>query len=383
VSLSTSSVSRGFALGGIFILVLMFTPEAARGSTGLVLNNNVFGPGSFAQVVADAAPGATIMFDTSVTGIIPVHNMDINKDVVIVGPGAATLTIDAELSGRGFVIGNRVTASISDLTILNGKSFGGPAGNGGGIYNDGLLTLEGVVIANSEASAGGGGIYNKRELTLKDSTIVGNSAGSFGGGIMSINATMSIARSAIINNQAGLYAAGIYTFNSATITNSTVSGNRQSGINGSRHGIYNEGSLISTNNTIRDELVTVRYDQTTLRNTIVWECIGDGTLDLQGVNVIRTLGGGCGSPVAGIPTMVGDLSSSFIGVEPLIGPLADKGGPTMTHALLSGSPALAAGSDALAPATDQRGVLRPQGPQSDVGAFEAAHTADLYVSVSP
>jgi len=247
----------------------MFTPEAARGSTGLVLNNNVFGPGSFAQVVADAAPGATIMFDASVTGIIPVHNMDINKDVVIVGPGAATLTIDAELSGRGFVIGNRVTASISDLTILNGKSFGGPAGNGGSIYNDGLLTLERVVIANSEASAGGGGIYNKRQLTLKDSTIVGNSAGSFGGGIMSINATMSIARSAIINNQAGLYAAGIYTFNSATITNSTVSGNRQSGINGSRHGIYNEGSLISTNNTIRDELVTVRYDQTTLRNTIV------------------------------------------------------------------------------------------------------------------
>ena len=53
-----------------------------------------------------------------------------------------------------------------------------------------------------------------------------------------------------------------------------------------------------------------------------------------------------------------------------IGPLADNGGPTWTHALLPGSPALDAADDAICPATDQRGTARPQGPHCDIGAFE-------------
>ena len=58
------------------------------------------------------------------------------------------------------------------------------------------------------------------------------------------------------------------------------------------------------------------------------------------------------------------------GVDPLLGPLADNGGLTRTHALLAGSPALDAGDDAAAPATDQRGIARPQGAASDIGSFE-------------
>ena len=54
----------------------------------------------------------------------------------------------------------------------------------------------------------------------------------------------------------------------------------------------------------------------------------------------------------------------------LLGPLADNGGPTPTHELLPGSPALDAADPAFCPATDQRGVPRPQGPACDVGAFE-------------
>jgi hypothetical protein len=68
---------------------------------------------------------------------------------------------------------------------------------------------------------------------------------------------------------------------------------------------------------------------------------------------------------------------SLIGVDPLLGPLADNGGPatssgqaTFTYALLSGSPALDAGNDATCLSTDQRGVARPQGAQCDIGAFE-------------
>jgi hypothetical protein len=53
-----------------------------------------------------------------------------------------------------------------------------------------------------------------------------------------------------------------------------------------------------------------------------------------------------------------------------VGPLADNGGPTWTHALLTGSPAIDAGDDPACPASDQRGVARPQGPHCDIGPFE-------------
>lgn len=64
------------------------------------------------------------------------------------------------------------------------------------------------------------------------------------------------------------------------------------------------------------------------------------------------------------------VASDQIGVDPLLGPLADKKGPTWTHALRPGSPAIDAADDAASPATDQRGVARPQGPHSDIGSFE-------------
>ena len=57
-------------------------------------------------------------------------------------------------------------------------------------------------------------------------------------------------------------------------------------------------------------------------------------------------------------------------IRDLLGPLADNGGPTKTHALLEGSPAIDAGDDEIAPDTDQRGVNRPRGSSSDIGAFE-------------
>jgi uncharacterized repeat protein (TIGR01451 family) len=81
-------------------------------------------------------------------------------------------------------------------------------------------------------------------------------------------------------------------------------------------------------------------------------------------------------------TQPGDLNNT----DPKIGPLADNGGPTFTHALLAGSPALDAADGSGAPATDQRGIARPQGAGFDIGAFElqvgAAQTADLAVALS-
>jgi hypothetical protein len=64
------------------------------------------------------------------------------------------------------------------------------------------------------------------------------------------------------------------------------------------------------------------------------------------------------------------MGSDQIVGDPGLGALGDNGGPTLTHALLPGSPAIDAASGAFCPATDQRGVARPIGPACDVGAFE-------------
>jgi hypothetical protein len=62
--------------------------------------------------------------------------------------------------------------------------------------------------------------------------------------------------------------------------------------------------------------------------------------------------------------------SAILFADPLLGALADNGGPTQTRALSSGSPAIDAGNNSACPAADQRGILRPQGGGCDIGAYE-------------
>ena len=86
-----------------------------------------------------------------------------------------------------------------------------------------------------------------------------------------------------------------------------------------------------------------------------------GELNSQGFNLIQDISGA---------TIIGDLAGNIIGQDPLLGPLADNGGPTLTHALLTGSPAIDTADTSDFPDTDQRGVERPQGARPDIGAFE-------------
>ena len=102
-----------------------------------------------------------------------------------------------------------------------------------------------------------------------------------------------------------------------------------------------------------------------LTNTIIsssgfgGDCFGLGPFTSLGHNLDSD--GTCGLAATG------DLS----GVNTLIGPLADNGGPTLTHALQFGSPAIDAGNNALCSATDQRSAPRPAGAACDMGAYEA------------
>jgi hypothetical protein len=163
----------------------------------------------------------------------------------------------------------------------------------------------------------------------------------------------------------------------ASIVNSTLSGNQSLGWHGGAI-FLTDGNLTISSSTIANNIgpdwapstifvgsFSSAVPSLTLTNTIItgnqwYACdhwTGTVTLISGGHNLIQD--DTC-NPVA----------SDLIGVDALLGSLADNGGPTQTHALLAGSPAIDAGDDSVCPATDQRGVARPQGGACDIGAYE-------------
>ena len=312
-------------------------------------------------------------------------------------------------------IGNGFTATV--LTITNSTISGNTAaGCCGGIANAGTLTLTDSTVSGNIAGANGGGIASTREATITNCDINNNTAstggGISGGGTMTLtNTTISdttvsengggitngsgllvITNSTISNNIAGTggnfrAGAGIYNgFGSGEVrlTNTTISGNEILNFNFGG-GISSYGKLTFTNSTITDNTANVgagldvKGGTVDLKNTIIagntntssasnYECYPSLSTALNSLGHNLDRDGSC--IIDGIN---GDITVS----DPGLDSLADNGGPTQTHALLAGSPAIDAGSsDCPPPATDQRGVSRPQDGDGDgnsicdIGAFE-------------
>jgi hypothetical protein len=225
-------------------------------------------------------------------------------------------------------------------SVISGNSAGPSGGNGGGIYNSDDLTITGSTVSANVAAGGGNGagIYdNGFALTMNGSTVSGNSTASGdAGGIYSFGVGESITNSTISENRAasggGLYSFGV----TVTLLNPTIASNTGGGI-------ANFGLTVSLTNTI------------VANNGI--NCSGTGAITNAGTN-LQFLGTTCGVAITS--------------TDPLLLALASNGGPTQTHALTVGSPAINAGYTGCppTPATDQRGVTRPQGAACDIGAFE-------------
>ena len=247
---------------------------------------------------------------------------------------------------------------------------------GGGIYTDGNLTVSGSDLYGNMATTRGGGIHNLFNLTVQTSTIHDNQAGSGGGGgVSSEGGEVVVERTAVYNNSAAGSGGGIVHnvtvgSNSFAITNSTISGNSTSGAGG---GIRNAGVANTTLNNVTlsnnssivaaGQSVSILGGTLSGQNSIVngpnlggsrTNC--SGTISSNGYNIANDNSCGLNGPA--------DLSNT----NPLLGPLQNNGGGTLTHALLIGSPAIDSGSGC--PAVDQRGVARPFGNECDRGAYE-------------
>ena len=360
----------------------------------VVTNTADSGPGSLRDALAAAVDG-DIIDATGISGTILLTSgeLQITHAVTINGPGAGSLAVDG--NGTFRVFDNLTSgASISGFSITNGSATGDI---GGGVFNEGgnsaTLRLSDCIVSGNSADFGGGIFNFNGALTVNNCTISGNGAAFSGGGIVSsasgAAATLTITNSTISDNSAtandggGILngaAGSVASIASVIVSNSTLSGNSATGNGGAvanAADVPDLARLTITNSTISDNSATANgggiYNQGNAQFQIGSTILNAGS---SGENIFNggqatSLGYNLSSDDgAGILIGTGDQ----INTDPMLGPLQDNGGPTFTHALLPGSPAIDAGDPSFAPppSFDQRGpgFARVSGSLIDIGSFE-------------
>jgi CSLREA domain-containing protein len=363
---------------------------------------------SLREAIVSANPGDTIDFRQDVTGTILLSSqLDVDKDLIITGPGAELLNVSGNDAVRVFDIGSTKEVSISGLTITSGYVTN-EDGAGFLVGESARLSLNAVIISkNTVVSSGtGGGIAIMRfgSLTMTNSILSDNTAPAGGGIYSNSNTAIFLDQVSILDNQSTVGSGGGMYNDGGTpsLTNVTFSGNTANNYGGG--GIYNNaGDLSLTNVTISGN--TANYGGGIFNNhanpsftnvTVVGNIANDGggifnyfsnPVITNSILYGNSNGGITNEDSAPIVTYSivqgGYAGDGNINADPLLGPLQNNGSATPTHALQAASPAIDAGNGGTCPATDQRGVTRPQYGQCDIGAYEYLdNTAPAVTNVS-
>lgn len=404
VTLNQSTISNNYtqqfrAYGGGILAYDTLTVTNSTISGNYTLGNAAQGGGVFAYGVVSLA-------DSTLSGNYTVGPLARGGGLVVNGFETVTLT-KSTVSGNhtrgehspGGAIYSYGSMSLIQSTISGNHTEGDSADGGAVFINSASATLFETTVSGNYTTgvgSGGGGIYSSNDVTLTGSTISGNYTSekdSGGGGIYAYSAT--VIESTISGNHTHGFRAdggGIYASGPVTLNQSTVSSNYTTGSMADGGGVYAFNPVTLTQSTITGN--EVRYS----------DAIGGGIrssidpIDITGsILAGNTAAGGMNdiSPGTSMLTinfsLIGDADGlSIIGgnnqtgtaanpLDPLVGSLADNGGPTHTHALLPGSPALDASNSTHV--TDQRGLAVPVdlvgvpnaagGNGSDMGAYEA------------
>jgi|GEM_PF-1847368 len=300
------------------------------------------------------------------------------------GSGADTINLSADVTLTARFNGNEGgngTPYITGAILLDGNGFSIARSNAATeefrilfVAATGDLDLRNITLSNGLVTGfdGGGAIENVGTISrIQNSTFSGNQA-RYGGAIENYNVSNTantgiIQNSTFSGNSAVLYGGGVYSNSTiTTIQNSTFSENEaESGggiyiyegvINAFQNTTFSGNSAVSNGAGIRNDNATINM----LRNSLFHQNTGGGT---ECANLNGTLNGS--------NNLSDNLVSDCPGVSTLttttIGPLADNGGSTMTHALLPGSEAIDAGNGD-STTSDQRGFAALN--TRDIGAFE-------------
>jgi len=343
--MKTKNVLCGLAMAVILHL--------ATASAQVVTNSADSGPGTLRSAITNAASGAVITFDPSLSGAtITLNNtLTINTNLTI---DASALPGGLQINGNGsvqiFNVTSNITVFLNSLIITNGAS-----GSGAGIENVGLLTLNQCTLSGNRARQDGGGIDNFDLLTLNQCTLSGNTVehnggAIYGGGGLTLNQCTLSGNSA--ENGGGIYNLGLLTLNQCTLSGNSAPG-------GDGGGIYNDdmandgAAVMMTNTIVGGNSANSGADIYNIYNSV--------TLTYGGSNLVQSVDNSDGTITGPAP-----LTNA-----PNLAPLGNYGGPTQTMPPLPGSPAIGAGSVAANTfSTDQRGYARTQNGLIDIGAVE-------------
>jgi uncharacterized repeat protein (TIGR01451 family) len=312
-----------------------------------------------------------------------------------------TFAFGANGEGGG-IFNNSGTVDIENSVLSNNLAQGGAAtsdyggfggnGDGGGLATVlGSVTIQNTTLNNNQAAGGtgstglfggingtgsGGGINDAAPIQINaaptlviNSTTLNNNSADDGGGIFNIS-TETLTNSTLSGNQARNNGGGINETSSQTtnLNNVTVTANvadSDADGGGDGGGVFNDFGSVHAQSTI----IAGNFDNSPGPKATINPDIS-GTFVSGGHNLIGDSTGGTGFTDGVMSDQVG---SSTATLNPLLGPLANNGGPTFTHALLAGSPAIDQGANPLNLANDQRGpgFARTVGAGTDIGAFEA------------
>lgn len=321
----------------VTVLGAQLTATVTISDALIVTTINDAGPGSLRQVLASAASKAgadVIGFAAALNG----KTIELGSAIQV--NDAAGVMVDASSLPKGITLdggpgrnrifrvgGSTATALTLRCLTLTGGEPDVLTASGGAILNEGssTLTLERCTLTSNSARNGtGGAIHNNGTAVLTHCTLSGNSAPGVG-----------VAGGAIAN-------IGVLTLTHCTLFNNTT--------DGSGGGVGNFGTL-----TLNRSIVA---GNDAVANPASDDIFSTATLTFDGISIVPSMQG-----LGTVNNGAGQNTS-----DPLLGPLADNGGPTQTNALLLGSPAVNLDSSSLT--IDQRGFSVADG-NHDVGAFEA------------
>ncbi|WP_263140050.1 CSLREA domain-containing protein [Pseudomonas sp. RIT-PI-AD] len=380
-------------------------------------------PGTYSLSIAPARDEKGIVEENaSLNG-----DLDVSSDLTIVGAGIGRTLIDGNFLDRLFDVQPGGRLSLERLTLRKGETTGdggalrnqGEAlldavnleGNrvlgeapaaGGAIANLGTLSLKNSTLHDNLAfsltlgSGQGGALYNLGHLRIRDTTMEGNGSSDVAdtgrGGALYNQGSADIARSAFIGNLLGGYGDGAAILNAEggvlSLSNSTLSQNRPqygrgafaNGQSGSPGNTFTQALLVNVSIVDNGNYGLANYATLTVRNSLIaanrylpdegeprpHNCLNQSDRYQARGLLLGEDGGACNADLR-----VDDA----LAFTQILGPLANNGGPTRTHALLANSPALDRGVDNCT-LHDQRGTPRMQDGNGDgvagcdLGAFE-------------
>lgn len=405
------------------------SPSAAHGitsphraSTLEVTNCDDAGTGSLRDTVASAASGDTVdlsQLTCSTITLTSAYIQVLQDDLSITGPGAASFTIDGAGAFSQFAHYGNGTFSLDGLTLANGYYAAQQDGGGGAC----IFSAANVAIQNSVISqcflqghvVSGGAIATVGDLALVNTVITGNRANGTAfssGGAALVLGDLTVQYSTIADNiasnvppAAGQHSVsgGLHSLGNVLIQNSTISGNQAKNVAALVLEAYNNApTALIINSTISGNVATngglfggaYTAIPLSLYNSTIAFNSGRGCSGLYAFNAPVTLQSSIladnvsldlllhgTATVSGAHNLINNAAvvpPDTIRDCPLLGPLADNGGATLTHMLRSSSPAIDTGSNSMVVADDQRGSGFPRmfGAGVDIGAVEWQGGAD-------